>query len=182
MFSRLGRIFSPAPPPHGKEVEKNQTFPQSFISKGNSCAYRYDSRGPEIIEAQGFFGTISRDNTEFRVFGDNTVFASRTKKGAKAFLKTRNFMGKQNFQYLYEINILGKRSFSFVENYKRDQNALIEAMLASLPAELVASMPVSEARALAHSALIRDFNSVDEIQIEAPISTQRIKHIATTLV
>jgi hypothetical protein len=51
MFSRLGRIFSPATPPHGKEVEKNQTFPQSFISKGNSCAYRYDSRGPEIIEA-----------------------------------------------------------------------------------------------------------------------------------
>jgi hypothetical protein len=78
--------------------------------------------------------------------------------------------------------MVGKRSFSFVENYNRDQNALIEAILHSLPAELLESMPISEARAMAHTALIRDFNSVDEIQLEAPISWQRINHIGTSLV
>ncbi|AEX52180.1 hypothetical protein [Rahnella aquatilis] len=182
MFSRLSRIFSPSTPAHGKGTVTNDTFPKFFISIGNSCAYRYDSREPDMIKAQGFIGTTSRDEAEFRVFGDNTVFASRTKKGAKEFLKTRTFTGKKNFQYLYEINIIGKRSFSFVENYQRDQNALIEAILNSLPAELLAGMSVAEARSLAHTALIRDFNSVDEIQIEAPISSQRINHIATTLV
>ncbi|MBU9810068.1 hypothetical protein J1781_22360 [Rahnella sp. C60] len=182
MFSRLGRLFSASTPPQGKNAESNNTFPPSFISLGNSCTYRYDSRGPEIIKVQGFVGTISRDNTEFRVFGDNTIFASRTKKGAKAFLKTRTFTGQKNFQYLYQINILGRRSFSFVENYNRDKNALVEAILSSLPAELLAGMSVDEARSLAHNALIRDFNSVDEIQIEGPIQGQRISHIATTLV
>ncbi|EKN4180606.1 hypothetical protein [Yersinia enterocolitica] len=70
----------------GREMG-NVNFDGALISRSNKLAYRYDSRSPDVIKVTGFFGTMSRDIEEIRIFGPNNVFSSRTKEGAKAFLK-----------------------------------------------------------------------------------------------
>jgi hypothetical protein len=158
----------------------NINFDGALISTNNKLAYRYDSRSPDVIKITGFFGTMSRDIEEVRVFGPNNVFSSRTKQGAEAFLQINKFVGQEETQYLYEIDTRGLKTFSFIENYKKNPAALIQNIADLALQGPLQDLPRDQAMLLADAALKEQFNFVDELHINGPISSSRIKHIATT--
>ncbi|MGE4686838.1 hypothetical protein [Yersinia enterocolitica] len=165
----------------GREMG-NVNFDGALISRSNKLAYRYDSRSPDVIKVTGFFGTMSRDIEEIRIFGPNNVFSSRTKEGAEAFLKINKFIGQEKTQYLYEINTYELQTFSFIENYKKNPIKLIQNIADLALQGQLQGLPKEQVMLLADSALKEQFNFVDELHINGPICSSRIKHIATTFV
>lgn len=165
----------------GREMG-NVNFDGALISINNKLAYRYDSRSPDVIKVTGFFGTMSRDIEEIRIFGPNNVFSSRTKQGAEAFLQINKFIGQEKTQYLYEINTYGLQTFSFIENYEKNPTKLIQNIADLTLQGQLQGYPKEQVMLLADSVLKEQFNFVDELHINGPISSSRIKHIATTFV
>jgi len=174
MFKHVKSLFSTPHHSHHEQTTGNINLAGMIVSDNNKIAYRYDSRSPDIIKACGFSGTLGRDDAEVRVFGNNNIFASRTKQGAKEFLNHNKFDGQSKIQFLYEINTHGLKSFSFVDNFKTNPVALVECI-----ANLVPSIPKDQARLYAREALTGQFNLVDELHINGPIPPSRIKHVTT---
>lgn len=181
MFNRFKSLVA-TPKNNFERTTGNFNYTGAYISINNKLAYRYDSRSPDEIKKNGFAGTLSRETEEIRVFGEQNVFASRSKEGAKKFLDINQYVGREKMQHLYEINTKGMPTFSFVENKNINSDALIENIAEFTLQRALVEFPRDQARLFAREAIENLYCSVDELHINGPIPSSRIKHITTILV